>query len=340
MKKILAGALAGGLLGGALAFGADRAIASPPQPVGPPGSACVAATLTGTEGVTLTAGGKATATDGGLLLETPAVPDAVQWAKTLGSPVDLSKVTELSYRTRKLDTGAENAAALPAYRLFLENLHGANEKATVVFEPYYNLTTGDPSGTPTGNPATDYTFTWDVDAGKFWSGKEFAGMPAMGGGSYATNKTLAEILAANPNARVTGYAVGQGTYNAGTKATANEVKFKAHGVCQVTSWKKPVVVPSQSQSSSASQSPSGTPSSKPPTSPPVSPSQSFSASPSNHGTPPATSEPPVITGNVGNRLPTTGAAVPVFLGTGVALLLAGGALLVWLRRRNRAEFQA
>jgi LPXTG-motif cell wall-anchored protein len=45
-------------------------------------------------------------------------------------------------------------------------------------------------------------------------------------------------------------------------------------------------------------------------------------------------------GSSGGKLPLTGVALPVVGGAGVALLMVGAGLLLYLRRRNRLEFVA
>ena len=64
-------------------------------------------------------------------------------------------------------------------------------------------------------------------------------MVAEGGGSYANNRTLAQILGSNPQARVVAIEIGQGTYNNGTVSRVNHVRFDGGRVCQVLDWKAP-----------------------------------------------------------------------------------------------------
>jgi hypothetical protein len=179
--------------------------------------------------------------DGGVIVETKVNDDSLQWKKTFASPLPLPGMY-FSYRTKKLDDGLTNAAALPAYRIFLTGTDGPNSSTTLVFEPYYQIS---------GNPALGMYVTWTIDANsKFWVTKTIAGITAEGGGSYAGNKTLAQIMVANPAAKIAAIAIGQGTYNAGTRAWVGAVRIG----CARYVWRQPVKSPSASASTSASAS--------------------------------------------------------------------------------------
>jgi len=283
---------------------------------GAPGGAtgrCTVVGHTSSDGITLT--GTATAALGadGVVVSTPDNPAKVKWVKTFGSPVKMSAVTALSYQTHKLDgTGdipAGNDAALPAYHVVVDVDDDGDGDSTLVFEPYYQIA---------GNPARGTTQTWNVLDGKFWTSTSIPGLPAEGGGSYAGNKTWAEISAANPEARIVGFGWGQGTYNAGTVARINHVKFAGKGVCQVHDWWKGAEpTPSQSVSPSPSVSPSA--------------SMSASASPSASESSPA---PGGVAGGDDPSLPVTGVSVPVLVSGAAALLAIGGVLFVVTRKRR------
>lgn len=312
------------LAAAAMVAGAGLMIAAPAMAV-PHGPVCVAEAHTNTAGVTLTAGGKATVQSDGLLLETTVVEDAVVWKTTLAAPIPLAAVADLSYVTRKLDDGLGNPAALPAYRLYLVDMDGANDTTTIVFEPYYQIS---------GNPALNSTVTWNVDAGKWWSTKAVAGITHVPAGSYADNFTLATLVAANPSAKVVAYGVGQGTYNVGTKARVNLVKFQAGKTCTLHTW---MVPPPTSSSSPASSAPSSTPpTSTTPTATATSAPPS-SAPPSASSTPSATVPPAGSGSSGGGNLALTGVAVPLVAGSGLALVAAGFGLWLFARRR-RVEF--
>lgn len=241
--------------------------------------------------------------DGGLILETKVVEDSVNWKHTFSVGLPLPGV-QMSYRTKKLDDGLTNAAALPAYRLYMTNMDGANATTTLVFEPYYQIS---------GNPALNTIVTWDVDAGKFWSTKDVAGITAEAGGSYAGNKTLAQIMVANPSARIAAIGIGQGTYNAGTRAWVNTVRAG----CATYVWKPVVASPSASASASKS----------------ASPSVSVSVGSSSGAV-----IPPVDT--VGNSLPLTGTPIWRIVGLAFIFLSFGGGLIYFSRKRKGVRFQA
>lgn len=296
------------LAGGGVLVAAGAAAATSLTPATYTGGGCPEVVHTSTADVTKTAGGKASIDPaGGLVFETTVVEDAVSWKHTLAGPVPMGAVDKMRYTTRKLDNGATNAAALPAYRVFLVDTNGANSATTLVYEPYYQIV---------GNPALNVTETWDVKAGKFWSTKTIAGITAEPGGSYAGNKTWAEIKTANPNAKVVAFSVGQGTYNAGTKARVNHVIFGAGHKCADHIWKPgSSASPSASASASASASPS------------ASASSSSSAGGGNGGG-----------NNAGGSLPVTGAKAAVVATVGVLIVLAGVGLVVASVRRKRVRF--
>jgi LPXTG-motif cell wall-anchored protein len=334
---------------------------------------CVPVLHNNTAGISLTAGGKATALADGLRMETPAQPDAVSWKTTLSAPVALKDITQLSYVTRKY-AASDNAAALPAYRLYLEGTDGANDTATLIYEPYYQP--------GVGNPAEEETRTWAPHGGFWWSNRSIAGGIATSGGSYAGNQTLAQVALANPGAKVVAFGVGQGTYNDKLDARVNNVLFKGKFKCETHSWVAPAA---SSSSGSVSASASSSSSSKPP-----SQSGSASASSSSSSKPPsgsasssssspdgvyyadcdavrAAGKAPLLSnqpgyrpaldsdndgiacedseasGGDGGSLPKTGDSVPVsaMVAGGAGLVLFGAGLLwaLWYRRNRPAGVQ-
>lgn len=311
-RRMIGAAFGALILGGLTA----AVVAQPVQATG----RCPVVTHLNDDGVTLTGTASIELVAAGVVVSTPDNPAKAKWTKTLATPVKMSAVTALAYQTHKLDgTGdipAGNDAALPAYHVVLDVDDDGDADATLVFEPYYQIV---------GNPARGMTQTWNVLEGKFWTSTSIPGLPAEGGGSYAGNKTWADISTANPEARVVGFGWGQGTYNAGTVARLNHVKFAGKGVCQVHDWKQgPAETPSQSASASPS----------------VSPSASASASPTVSASTSQTPAPGVAGGDEPS-LPVTGASLPVLLvGGGVLIATGAVALLVAAHRRRRVTFSA
>ncbi|MEV4539386.1 hypothetical protein AB0J82_36995 [Asanoa sp. NPDC049518] len=229
LKRALGGVVAALVVTGGLAV-----VSAAPASAAPPANRCSTSTLTNTRGWTTKAGGTVKVVPNGAQVATPVQDSAVQYRYNLPTRVRLSDVSALSYELTKLDGTARipagNDAALPAYRLFLDLTNNGSEDGAIVYEPYYQII---------GNPSHGQTATWDVDAGKFWTGATIPGMVSEGGGSYANNRTLAQIRAANPHARVVAFAVGQGTYNNGTVALVDNVRFAGGRVCQELVWKAP-----------------------------------------------------------------------------------------------------
>jgi hypothetical protein len=248
LKRVLGGVAALAVAGGLAAVGAGPASAAPVADRAAVDRAssridrCTVQTLTTTRGWTTTDGGVVRIAPGGVTLRTPTIPSAVEFRQNLSPRVRLADVRELSYRTIKLDgttvdgvpIAPGNNAALPAYRLWLDADNDGDTDGALVFEPYWQAGVGTP---PRGGSFT----TWDVDAGIFWtSSAVIPGIAASAGGGDATQmKTLAQIRTSNPNARVVGYGIGQGTYNAGTVALLNAVRFDGGRTCTTTNWKTP-----------------------------------------------------------------------------------------------------
>ncbi|SNT60355.1 hypothetical protein SAMN05421812_11274 [Asanoa hainanensis] len=235
LKRALGGVVAALVVTGGLAVVSSAAVSASSAS---PANRCSTSTLPNTRGWTTKAGGTVKIVPNGAQVATPVQESSVQYRVNLPTRVKLSDVSALSYELTKLDgTTVDgtaipqgNHAALPAYRLFLDLTNNGSEDGAIVYEPYYQIS---------GNPVRGQTATWDVDAGNFWTGASIPGMVSEGGGSYANNRTLAQIRAANPQARVVAFAVGQGTYNDGTVARVNHVRFVGGKVCQEVVWKAP-----------------------------------------------------------------------------------------------------
>lgn len=138
---------------------------------------------------------------GALKFITPSdVNGSARTTKTVD--LKLSEVTELTYDSKK-EAGSSEAAV--AFRLGLDTDGNGSEDLPIVYEPYYNFTAHNPAS---ANAAiTSDWQTWDVLNGKFWG-------PWNPAGGYPTNKTLAELTADFPEARIVRISLGVGTYNA------------------------------------------------------------------------------------------------------------------------------
>lgn len=116
----------------------------------------------------------------------------------VNKPVDvpLATVSNISFKGKLLSgpTGSANTV----FRLGMDyDGNGPGTVQWIVYETYYNF-----DSVNTTNSTTDWQ-TWNVKDGKFWGAWNAAG-------DYATNKTLSEILAANPDAVIKEISVGMG----------------------------------------------------------------------------------------------------------------------------------
>ncbi len=125
--------------------------------------------------------------------------------------IPLADVQELSYKTK------QNNAIVPegnaAYKITIDgdgNPATTTDKATLVFEPYWENGLGDPYPVVPG-----IWQTWNVYSGLFWAsipgGNSVPGLVNGAGGP--PHYTLAEVLALNPNATIEALWVGIGSYN-------------------------------------------------------------------------------------------------------------------------------
>lgn len=108
----------------------------------------------------------------------------------------LSAVSDISFRG-KLVSGPEGSANT-AFRLGIDyDGAGPGGVQWIVYETYYNFDGTNPTN------STSAWQDWNVRDGKFWGAWNAAG-------DYATNRTLNEIVAANPDAIVKEISVGMG----------------------------------------------------------------------------------------------------------------------------------
>lgn len=290
-----------GLAAAAATVAGVTAASAPAAATGDHNNVCTTVGHGVTTDITLVPAATVELTEDGVKIKTPDTPAKANW-KSGAVDVKLTDLTTAEYATKKYDTAAP--AALPAFHLYLKT--SDSKLATIVFEPYYQIS---------GNPDVGVWKTWNVLTGKWWtSSSNLTGVTAEGGGSYAGNKTLAYIAEKNPGVKVIAYGWGQGTYNAGTVAELNNLKFDAKGSsCVLHRWStKYKPSPSPSVSKSVSTSPSASKSVTAPASPSVSPTAS---------------------------LPVTGVSTPGIAAIGAVLVAGGvGVLLLARRRRSQVKF--
>ncbi len=188
-------------------------------------------THTTNSGVESDGGATATVEPIGLRLTTPANARANFYHRfiepgteleDLESVVFLGSITDLSYQTKKLDTGAGSEPILPAYKMEVY-CDEARPYTTLVYEPYRQADLGP-------NDVDYHAWqTWDVDAGEFWSTYQIGG---GFGATYGTKSdqtyqaTLAEILGLCPEAVVISVQVGQGAAPNPADALADALYFE------------------------------------------------------------------------------------------------------------------
>lgn len=124
---------------------------------------------------------------------------------------NLSAVDTMSMYTKQVASAYPEINA--SYRISIDadgDLSTITDKATLIFEPYWQNGLGDAA------PVITNTWqNWDVEIGKAWAsisgGNTVPGLVNGGGGPPLY--TITEILASNPNALVTTVAIGLGSYN-------------------------------------------------------------------------------------------------------------------------------
>lgn len=133
--------------------------------------------------------------------------------------IDASAFTGFSYDAKQVSAiDAVNGNA--SFRLVVDldgNLLTLGDVKDVTYEPYYNILAHN-----TLNDASITTGAWQNWAatqteGKFWAGgvTTVLGPSEGAGGAYATNFTIAQLVAAYPSAKIVGISIGMGTYNVG-----------------------------------------------------------------------------------------------------------------------------
>lgn len=128
----------------------------------------------------------------------------------------MSDFTAFSYDSKQV-SAADMVNGNASFRLVVD-LDGDSltlgDIKDVTFEPYYNINVHNDL-----NPTEIQTGVWqswkaNPTKGKFWaSGVTTANGLSGGGGAYATNFTVADLLAVHPNAKILAISIGMGTYN-------------------------------------------------------------------------------------------------------------------------------
>lgn len=256
MRKYLAASLALGV-----AILAVPAAGRAALPTATP--ACVTTGHTNTTGILTTTDGEVGGPPSNAVLTLKpgaiegALPDALSkilWLKPVSAgppPVLLSDLANLSLRTKQL---VPSSVSMPSYQIQVnpspDDPAGVHF-TTLVFEPYQ-------SGFPISYNTAQ---TWSNLNGstKWWSTRT---LPLVtGGGTQAAPASWASIVAAYPKATVLAWGWDMGKGAAGTRAQLLGIRFGTAKSCEVHTWTKPTVKPSQSPTPSPSQtspSPSAT----------------------------------------------------------------------------------
>jgi hypothetical protein len=120
----------------------------------------------------------------------------------------LSDVNELSYWTKQVT--ASNPTHAPSLQLTVNGLTGTSSSTNLVFEPYWNTA---------GNPGVSVNLPngvwqkWNAKDGVLWSSKGYASAGLVAGGGGDPFYSLAQVIALNPNAKVTAITAKIGSYN-------------------------------------------------------------------------------------------------------------------------------
>lgn len=144
----------------------------------------------------------------------------VQRVKSLSPNVKLSDITELSYWTKQVSIGKPTDTA--SIQIIVNGLTGTSQSATLVFEPYWNVA---------GHIGTSQNLTsgvwqqWNAKDGVFWSNKTYASAGLTNGAGGPPFYTLQQVIANNPNAKVTSLVLNLGTYNPNNISYVDGVSF-------------------------------------------------------------------------------------------------------------------
>jgi predicted ribosomally synthesized peptide with SipW-like signal peptide len=105
-----------------------------------------------------------------------------------------------------------------SFRLVVDldgNLGTTGDVKDVTYEPYYNILAHNSLNDASITPGMWQNWAATQTEGKFWAGgvTTVLGPSEGAGGAYATNFTIAQLVAAYPSAKIVGISIGMGTYN-------------------------------------------------------------------------------------------------------------------------------
>lgn len=159
---------------------------------------------------------------GSLQMTTPSGNDNSKATRTkvLSPNVKLSDITTLSYWTKQVT--ASNPTQTISLQLTVNGLTGTTKSTTLVFEPYWNVAghVGVSQNLPNG-----VWQQWNVKDGIFWSTTTYTTAGLVKGAGGPPFYTLAQVIANNPNAKVTSIVANIGTYNPGNVSLVDGVNF-------------------------------------------------------------------------------------------------------------------
>ena len=134
--------------------------------------------------------------DGDMLrLDTSALDSYIR-VKNEAVDMNLQDLSTLSYQTKQVNVSPSSSLVSSAtLRLFIDTDGNGTQDDVLVYEPYYQNAT---------QPIDTSLQTWDAKSGFWWSsdGDMYGSLGGPGAGSYATNFTIADVLAVYPSAKI------------------------------------------------------------------------------------------------------------------------------------------
>jgi predicted ribosomally synthesized peptide with SipW-like signal peptide len=129
--------------------------------------------------------------------------------------LNLSTFTGISYDSKQVSAfDIVNGNASMRLMIDLDGDLTTADIKEITYEPYYNIFAHNPLNQPSILPNTWQTWKTTPTNGKFWASGGFL-ESTSGGGAYATNFTLTQVLNDYPTSKIVGISLGMGTYNKG-----------------------------------------------------------------------------------------------------------------------------